>query len=346
MDSNPSSEIKNTENESPPTEVLKTRTLQAEQEPAATATPQTKTGQDIGKKLHRRAYRPSHKGTFIGLAVVISILTINVVVVGFILKSKSSSKNSNADNQVTISPKVLDQLGVSSNSVGNSGVKLSVGPDAEFKGNVTVAGGEIIGGDLKVNGKLTGSDANFTQLEGGKTALSQLDVNSATTLHNDLAVAGKTQLQGAVTISQLLTVNNSINVSGNLAVGGTLSANSFSAHSLTSNSTLTINGHVLTGGPTPSVSRGTATGTNGTVGISGNDSAGTISVNVGVGASSGSLASVAFKTQYASTPRAVITAVGAADTFYLTFSNSSGFGVGVGSALPPGGYAINYIVEQ
>jgi cytoskeletal protein CcmA (bactofilin family) len=265
---------------------------------------------------------------------------------GFILKNKGDSKNSDANNQVTISPSVLDQLGVNSTSIGNSGIKLTVGPDAEFKGKMTVAGDVTIGGQLKLNGKITGSDASFTQLEGGKTALSQLDVNGATILHNDLAVAGKTQLQGPVTLSQLLTVNNSINVSGNLAVGGILSANSFSAHSLTSNSTLTINGHVLTGGLTPSASKGTALGTNGTIGISGNDSAGTISFNVGVGAASGTIASVGFKTQYDRTPRVVITAIGAADTFYLTFSNSTGFGVGVGSALPPGGYAINYIVMQ
>jgi cytoskeletal protein CcmA (bactofilin family) len=346
MDSNPSPDIKNNENESPAPELLKTRSLEASSEPAATETPQTEAGKEIGKKLHKRAYKPSHKGTFIGLAVVIAILVINVVVVGFILKSKSSSKNSDANSQVTISPNVLNQLGVSSNPVGDSGVKLTVGPDAEFKGKLTVAGDTIIGGQLKLNGKITGTEASFTQLEAGKTSLSQLDVNGATILHNDLAIAGKTQLQGAVTISQLLTVNNSVNISGNLAVGGILSANSFSAHSLTSNSTLTINGHVLTGGLTPSISKGTGLGTNGTVGISGNDSAGTISFNVGVGATSGTIASLAFKTQYDRTPRVVITAVGAADTFYLTFSNSSGFGVGVGSTLPPGGYSINYIVEQ
>jgi predicted acyltransferase (DUF342 family) len=307
---------------------------------AATVTPLDQ------KNLHRKAYRPSHKATFIALTVVIVILAINAAVLGFILKNKSKDDSSLSKNKVTISGDVLNQLGVNSTTVGNSGIKLTVGPDAEFKGKVTIAGDVAISGQLKLNNKFSAADASFTQLEAGKTSLSQLSVNGDGNFHGGINVGGKTQLQGAVTITKLLTVSNSVNVSGNLAVGGTLSAGSFSAHTLTSNGSLTVNGHLLTGGQTPGVSAGGHLGSNGTVSISGNDTAGVVAVNIGVGGTAGNLANVSFRSSYGRLPRVVVTPVGAAASFYLTSLSVGGFGIGVTSGLPPGGYLINYIVMQ
>ena len=135
-------------------------------------------------------------------------------------------------------------------------------------------------------------------------------------------------------------------ISGNLTVGGTLSVNTFSARSLTSVTTLTVGGHVITGGPTPGVSRGGATGSNGTVSISGNDAAGAISINIGAGAIGGTLANVTFHSRYGDIPRVVITPVGVGANFYVLNLSTTGFSVGVTSGLPPGGFVMNYIVEQ
>ncbi len=299
------------------------------------------------KTRRHRSYRPSHKATFIGLAAVIAILLINAVILGLVLKGKSKTIGVGVNGKVTLSQGVLNQIGVSNNTIGESSDELIVVPNSQFNGKLKVAGDTNIGGQLFVNNKLSGSDASLTQLEAGNTSLQQLNVSGASTLsglnlRSNLAVTGTTQLQGAVTINQLLTVNNSLNVVGNLSVGGT-----FSARSFTSSGTFTIGGHVITTGASPGVGPGgPALGSNGTVSISGNDAAGRIAINIGVGATSGTLANVAFHTQFGSVPRIVISPNGVAGSFYVLNSSVGGFSVGVGGGLPPGGYAIDYIVEQ
>jgi hypothetical protein len=297
------------------------------------------------KKPKRGNYRPGHKGAFIGIAVVILVLAVNAGIIGFVLKSQGKTKNLGSEGQVTVNQAALDKLGVNRSAVGDAGIQLTVGPNSRFKGDVTVGGDFSVAGQLKVNNKFTAPDASFVQLEAGKTALSELNVNGDTNLsklnlRNDLAVTGATKLQGPVTISQLLTVASS------LAVGGSLSTNNLSVRSLNIDSTLSIGGHIITRGQTPGVGPGgPALGSNGTVGISGNDAAGTVSINIGVGAGTGSLANVAFKSQYGATPRVVITPVGVGGLFYVT-RTASGFTIFTNTALPPGGYAVDYIVEQ
>ncbi len=192
----------------------------------------------------------------------------------------------------------------------------------------------------------------MAQLEAGNTSLTQLNVNgdgtiSNLTLRKDLTVPGTTRLQGTVTISQLLTVNNNVNIVGSLAVGGTLSVNTFHASSLTSDTTLTIGGHIITRGSAPGVGPGgPALGSNGTVSISGNDAAGTVAANIGTGATSGTIANVAFRAQYGTTPHVVVTAIGSGIGSVYVTRTVGGFSIGVNSGLAPGGYAFDYIVEQ
>lgn len=298
------------------------------------------------KKPRHRTYHPSHKATFIGLAVVIAILGINAGALTFLLKKQAKNDNLAKNGQVTISSEQLSKLGINRTTIGGAGVDLIVAPNAQFKGNLSVAGTTRLSGELILNSKFTGTDATLLQLQAGKTQLSDLNVNgdgtiSTLNLRKDLLVAGTTKIQGPVTINQLLTVVNSANVTGNLAVGGNLSVNKFSVQSLV------VNGHLLSSGSTPNVGPGgAALGSNGTVSISGNDTAGTIAVNTGVGASAGTLANVAFHTQYASLPRVVVTPVGIGATIYITNLTIGGFSVAVTSGLPPGGYLINYIAIQ
>lgn len=346
----PLPESKDQTTATPEPEALKPRVEEAAPSAAPAPAAQTPGAAGAAKPKRRRNYRPSHKATFIGAAVVIVILVVNAGILAFVLKGQSKTIEIGADGQVTVSPSVLKKLGVNSSTLGSPGVELVVDPNAQFNGKVAIAGGLNISGQVQLNNKLTGTDASFTQLEAGNTALSQLNVNGSSTLsnlslRNGLTVTGATQLQGAVTVSQLLTVNNSLNVSGNIAVGGTLSANGFSARNLVSTSTLTIGGHIITGGSTPGIGPGPGIGSNGTVSISGNDSAGTVSVNIGSPGGNGVVAQIAFRNQYGSTPHVVVTAVGAsAGAFYITRS-VGGFDIAVAS-LPPGGYSFDYIVEQ
>lgn len=297
-------------------------------------------------------YRPSHKSTFIGIGIVVLILAANAGVIAFILRGQTATTSEVSLGGVKISPAVLDTLGVNKTSVGNLGTELIVNPNSKFNGKVTVGGDVNIAGQLTLNSKFSASEASLTKLEAGETSLSKLNVNGDGTisnlnLRNNLIVVGSTTLQGAVTVSQLLTVNNNLNVTGNLAVGGTLSARNFQASSLVSDTTLTIGGHIITRGSAPSVSPGNGMGTGGTVSISGNDASGTIAVNVGVNSTGGMLAYVNFKMAYSNTPHVIVTLVGGpgVGTLYVNRS-AAGFSVGVNGSMPPGGYAIDYVVMQ
>lgn len=344
MDNQPSPPTQNQQPLPPQPETLKPRVadapIQAQTPPSTAQYP----GQNLAKPRHR-SYRPSHKATLIGLAVVMLIIFINAVALGFVLVRQSKNEDLFDKGQVSISTDDLNKLGINRDVIGDSGVELTVGPDTKFKGTVSVASDATISGQVFLNNKLTGTDATITQLQAGKTTFNELNVNgngtiTALNLRKDLVVEGQTRLQGPVTISQLLTVNSSLGVSGNLSVGGTLSINSLSVQ------VIRVSGHLLTSGPTPSVGPGSAIGSNGTVSVSGNDAAGTISINVGAGGSGGTLVNLAFRSQYGSAPRVVISPVGSGGTFYVTGTSVGGFSVGINSGLSPGGYKINYIVAQ
>ena len=322
---------------------------QSDDETVVSAAPTTKG--EVPKRLKRVTYRPSHKATFIGLAVVVVILAVNVGVIAWLMRG--NGVNAVAErNEVTLSSETLDKLGVSKNAVGTRGTELVVGPNARFNGKVIVGGDITVAGKLSLNSTFVAPAATIAKLEAGETSLSKLAVNGDSTLSNlnvgrDMTVIGATRLQGPVTITQLLTVNNNLNVAGNLAVGGTLSARGFQASSLTSDTTLTIGGHIITRGSAPNVGPGgTALGSNGTVSISGNDAAGTVAANVGVGATSGIVANIAFRNAYGSTPHVIVTAVGSGPRNVYVTRSPSGFSIGVGDAMPPGGWAFDYIVMQ
>jgi len=346
----PSPETKDQITEPPAPEVLKPQADEAPQETEAASSAALATLK-ASKRARHITYRPSHKATFIGLAVVVAILSVNAGVIAFVLKAQSKAKTASSQGQVTISQGVLDKLGVNRSSVTDAGVELVVNPAARFNGKVQLGGDVSIAGQLKLNNKITASSANLTQLEAGNTSLSQLNVNGNGTmttlnLRSDLNVAGLTRLQGAVTLSQLLTVNNNVNVSGSMAVGGVLSVNVFHAGSLLSDTNITIGGHVITRGNAPRVGAGPGVGSNGTVSISGNDASGTVAVNTGTGAGNGIVANITFRTLYGNTPHVVVTAIGSGvDSVYVNRS-ASGFSIGVNGALAPGGHAFDYIVEE
>jgi hypothetical protein len=345
MDNKKESEDKKDQSAFPEAEVLTPRSEDSSGEQP------TKTPEKQAATPHRhRTYRPSHKATFVSLIVIAGILVINAGIVGFVLKRQGGGKGLNSQGEVTISQAALDKVGVNRSSVGASGLELVVTPDARFSNDVTIGGNVSVAKDLKLNSKFSASDANLGQLEAGNTALKQLNVNGEATLSNltmrgNLQVSGQTRLQGPVVISQLLTVNNNVGISGSLSVGGSLSTNNLAVRSLTITSTLTIGGHIITGGFAPGVSAGGGIGSNGTVSISGNDAAGTVAVNVGVGAGGGNVANVSFRNRYSNIPHVVVTPIGNIGRFYISRS-STGFSIFVGNSIPAGSYAFDYIVVQ
>lgn len=298
-----------------------------------------------GAPKRRAAYRPSHKGTFIGLVVIGAILAANAGIIALVMRNQATAEDARIKNGVTLSSETLDKLGVSRNPVGNAETLLVVGPDSKFKGNVQMGGTLQVAGSLILNSKFTASDAALTKLQAGDTQLQALNVNGDATvtsmnLRKDLQVAGATQLQGPLTVNQLTTINNNMNVAGNLAIGGSLSVRNFQV------STLTVAGHLISSGAQPGAAAGGGVGSNGTVSISGNDTSGTVAVNTGVGAGNGLLATISFTTKYDDTPHVVVTPVGRSVPGLYINRTSAGFTISADGALPAGGYAFDYVVVQ
>src|SRR5487761_1115000 len=94
----------------PQPEVLQRRTVDG---PTGTVDlPSTAPGGTANpKKPPRRTFRPSHRATFIGLAVVVAILAINAAVFTILLK-KQATNDQLAKGQVSISTADLNKLGI------------------------------------------------------------------------------------------------------------------------------------------------------------------------------------------------------------------------------------------
>jgi hypothetical protein len=331
----------------PEPEVLKPQVDEAV--PAQAASTPAKS--PLSARRAHRTYRPSHKATFIGATVVVGILILNAGILALVMRTQANADSAATKGDVTISSDALDKLGVSRSPIGSFGAELTVNPNARFNGKVTIAKDVEVAGQLKLNSRFSASDASLTKLQAGKTAVQELNVNGDATastlnLRKDLSVVGTTRLQGPVIMNQLLSVNNHMNVIGNLSVGGALSVRTLHVSSLVSDTTLTIGGHIMTQGSAPSAGPGSALGSNGTISISGNDTAGTVAANIGVGGGNGTLAQVAFRQQYGNTPRVVVSAVGRGAPGLYVSRTSAGFTIGVSGSLSPGGYAFDYIVMQ
>ncbi len=302
------------------------------------------------RSTRRRVYKPGHKGIFIGLAIVFTILALNAGVFWYLANFTSSTKPINTE-AVTLSTQSLNSLGVARNNVGSSGTELTIGPKTLFNSKVTISNDLAVTGQLALSKSFTAPEGSFQKLQAGEVSFNSLTLNNDITANSfnarkDLNIVGASRLQGPVTISQLLTVNNNVNIAGSLSIGGTLQTRGFQADSLTSGSTLTIGGHIITRGSAPTIGSGSAVGSNGTVSISGSDAAGTIVVNVDLNGSAGTLAQVAFRNAFQTAPHVVFSPVGrSASSVYINRS-ANGFTLLTAAPLGAGSYIFDYIIMQ
>lgn len=286
-------------------------------------------------KRARRSFRPSLKGTIAGIVAILVVLAANIGIISFILSHQIKKAGTSLTTVVT----TPDQLGKIGSSEGPAGQNLNlvVTPNAQFKGQVTIDKA------VDVGDRLTAPTASLTQLQAGNSSLAALNVSGGTSLSDaslrgNLNVTGLTNLQGAVTVAKILTAA-ALNVTGNLTVGGSFVTNDFSARSLTSISTLTIGGHVVTAGSAPGGSRGSALRAGDNASVSGNDATGTISYGAGTGQpTAGDILTVTFVTAYSATPHITITAVSAdancaKSLVYISGKSRTGFTVALAS--PP-----------
>jgi len=263
------------------------------------------------------------------------LLLIIAAIIFFIVYSSSTQEQQAAIETQELTQDTVDDLVGSDSKVGDPKQLLTIESDSVFTGKVLIRDGLDVAGPIKVGGSLSLPGITVS----GTSAFDQVTVNA-------LNIAGDATIQGQLSVQQGLTV------SGPVTFSGTFSAAAFSIQSLTVDQNLTVNRHIDSGGGTPGLSSGGAIGSGGTATISGTDTAGTVTINIGGGASAGALATVSFAAQFGGTPHVVITPVASqgsptvtgGQTFYLSNRTSSSFTIATSGGLAPGSISFDYIV--
>ncbi len=267
------------------------------------------------------------------------LIFILIIVVGLVIFFVVFNASQQTDTGITesqeLTQEAVDELIGSDAKVGDPKQLLTVESDSVFTGKVLIREGLDVAGPIKVGGSLSLPGITVS----GASAFDEVTINT-------LAIAGDATIQGQLSVQEGLTV------SGPVTFSGTFSAAAFSIESLQVNQNLQINRHIDAGGSTPGVSGGGATGSGGTVTISGTDTAGTVTINVGSGAAAGVLATVNFSNGFGGTPHVVITPVAAQGSpvisgtqkFYLSSRTTTSFSIATSGGLSAGSISFDYIV--
>lgn len=215
----------------------------------------------------------------------------------------------------------------------------------------------------KITSQINGKGATSTQLTISLNTLFENNVSVQGTLNNNgdlnvggnFSVKGTSSLLGSLSTNGNLAVKGSGNIAGNLSVSGLISATSLSVGSITISTInlsgdMNISGHIIPAGPSPAVAASTAA-SGGTVSISGNDTAGTVTIVEGNAGNklAGELAIITFHKPFATTPKVQLTPVNAASAqlnYYV--SQSPTFFTIECASVPVSGatYTFNYLVTQ
>ncbi len=304
---------------------------------SVTATPETEEKlSDIekGKKAKSKRASGNILSRFASRVNIYLLAFIFLIVVALIImfvvinaSQKEVAKQENITSQ-ELTQEAVENLSSNESTVGDPKQLLNIESNAVFAGKVLIRDGLDVAGPIKVGGDLNLPGITVS----GKSAFDEVQVNS-------LSIAGDTSVQGVLTIQNGLTVN------GQASFAGPISAPSITIDALQLTGDIQFNRHIDAGGSTPGASAGGAVGSGGTVTISGTDTAGTVTINVGAGAAGGVLASVSFVSGFRSNPHVVITPIGApAPNAYVTSRTTSGFSIVTSTGLPPGSISFDYIV--
>ena len=127
-----------------------------------------------------------------------------------------------------------------------------------------------------------------------------------------------------------------------LSGGMSGNASAISVHNLSISGPLLIS-HIISQGPNPGIVPGTAVGSGGTVSISGNDTAGTVNLNIGNSPPAGVLGTITFRAAYTGTVHVLLSPLSgaAASTPAYVTRTGGGFQIHTDSP-PPGGVGLSY----
>ncbi|MEK7603302.1 MAG: hypothetical protein AAB459_03610 [Patescibacteria group bacterium] len=260
--------------------------------------------------------------------ILIVVISGGLVFVGIQRAKKDSEVPTLGTTPLT--KEALEKLKDSEAKVGDPKQTLSIESNTIFSGKVLVkdsldiAGALKIGGSVNINGLTVSGTSLFDKIQA-----------------NEISIANDSSFQGDVKIFKALTV------SGGANFGGTVSVPTLSAQTLNLINDLTFNKHIDAGGSTPTFTSGNALGSGGTTSVSGTDTAGTITVNIGGSPpASGCFITVNFAKSFVSTPHVVVSPINPSASglnFYVTRSSTQ-FSLCILSSTPSGSFSFDYIV--
>jgi len=178
------------------------------------------------------------------------------------------------------------------------------------------------------------------------TSTGNVGINNSNPQHA-LDVMGTARIQATANSTTTFQIQNA---SGTVLFAADTANMQVTVISLIINTELTVEGHIITGGTTPSIAAGSAACTTPSVSIVGNDTAGQISVTTGTGcAGAGVLATLTFHSAYSAVPHAQITPKNAVAAALLPYQSSTTTVLTLGVANAPANsttYLFDYLVTQ
>jgi hypothetical protein len=174
---------------------------------------------------------------------------------------------------------------------------------------------------------------------------SSLSLSGAATINGNMTIGANLYVSGSTSLANL-TVSGDATFTGNITVQNISVQN------------ITINGHIITAGNAPVVAVSSAAGVADalnsiaapTAQISGNDTAGTITIVAGANTTIGEIANLTFATGFGASPRILLTPVGSDSAklqIYVNATTTTGFVIGSNVAPAAGTtYIYNYQVMQ
>ncbi len=286
----------------------------------------------------------------IGALSIIVIASVSVLMIKKPVAPASAAKDTAIDLQ-GVGENILNGL---NNIAGGSNAKqtLNISANTNFKNTATV------------EKTLTTKDTIEAQKD--INAFANLNVAGAAnlnslTLRQNFQVAGTASLQGNVeargqlAVRGVLTVSSGANIAGNLSAtggisaGGPISTPQLVAGRVNYTESLTLSGHLITGGNTPTSQTDIAAGVGGSVTVSGNDTAGTVVITTGTGAPAGVLCKINFRRSFATVPKVLLTPVGrmGAKLEYSVARAAGFFTIETNNAPEPSKqYAYDYFVVE
>lgn len=266
------------------------------------------------------------------LLVVVSGIVIGV---NYLNAQKTSVAPTAAEPNIAsqkLTEDALKQLANTDTSVGSASQTLTIQGNAIIEGQTLMRGNLNVAGNFQSGGRIQGPSLTIS----GESNLGTAQINS-------LQVAQNVAIQGATTVRDL-------SVAGSATFAGAVTASQITVSKLvlSGNSSIEIPNHLAFTGPNPGRAPNSGVlGAGGSASVSGSDSAGTVNINTGSGPSAGCFVRINFNQAYATSPRVIISPVGAGaglSTYYLD-RNNSGFSICAATTPPANSaFAFDYFV--